>query len=222
MEQNILAEAHSLLFPHARAEKVFHVTYSGRFKDFGANLSMKGNVLELKLSRRFNGISREIQIGMAQELLCKLFKRERKTMYIDIYNSFIKNLHIAIPKREGHPKLEASFERINSRYFLGLVEKPNLVWGKLSKRTLGSYDFKTDTIRMSKIFENAEDRLLDYVMFHETLHKQRKFKVSGSKTYYHDAKFKRAETVFENSEQTEKDLNKFVAKYRFKSFFGFR
>lgn len=220
MEKNILQEAHELLFPHARAERIFKVTYSGRFKDFGGYLHMNGKVLELKLSRRFHGTSREIQIGMAQELLCKLFKRKKNTMFIDIYNNFVKNLHIAIPKTRNHPTLNDSFERINSRYFLGLVERPNLVWGKASKRTLGSYDYKTDTITISRIFQKAEDRLLDYVMFHETLHKQRKFEVRAQKTIYHDGKFKRAEKIFENSEQTEKDVNKFVSKVRLKSFFG--
>ena len=221
MEKNILAEAYELLFPHARAERIFKVIYSGRFKDFGGHLHMSGNVIELKLSRRFHGVSREIQMGMAQEILCKLFKRNKNTMYIDIYNNFVKNLHIAIPKTKNHPVLNDSFERINQRYFLGLVERPNLVWGKASKRTLGSYDYKADTITISRIFQKSEDRLLDYVMFHETLHKQRKFEVRAQKTIYHDSKFKRAENVFENSDQTERDLNKFVSKVRLKSLFGF-
>ncbi|MFC1752914.1 hypothetical protein ACFL96_05905 [Thermoproteota archaeon] len=220
MRKNILEEAYELLFPTARAKREFKVTYSGRFKDFGAHIYMEGSFLELKLSRKYYRISKEIQIGLAQELLCKLFKRKKNTMYIDIYNNFVKSLHLAIPKDKSHPVLEASFNRINYQYFLGLIERPNLVWGKMSKRTLGSYDYKTDTITVSRVFEKAEDRLLDYVMFHEALHKQRKFKISGSKTLYHDGKFKRAEKVFQDAAQTEKDMNKFVNRVKVRDFFG--
>ncbi|MBU0461436.1 MAG: SprT-like domain-containing protein [Nanoarchaeota archaeon] len=219
-EKNLLEEAYHLLFPHAKENKIFRVVYSGRLKDFGGNIRMSGDMLELKLSRRFHGISREIQIGLAQELLCRLFKRGKKTMYIDLYNSFVKNLHIAIPKNRTHPRLEESFDRVNLTYFLGLVERPNLVWGAVSKSTLGTYDFKTDTIKISKIFLNSEERLLDYVMFHEMLHKQRKFEVRGLTTRYHDSKFKRAEKVFKDSEQLEKELNRFASRARVKSFFG--
>ncbi|MFQ5475378.1 MAG: SprT-like domain-containing protein, partial [Candidatus Nanoarchaeia archaeon] len=179
-----------------------------------------GDVLELKLSRRFNGVSKEIQIGCAQELLCKLFKRSKNSMYIDVYNNFVKSLHLAIPKNRTHPVLEDSFNRVNSHYFLGLVERPNLEWGQASKRTLGTYDFKTDTIKVSKIFHNEDTKYLDFVMFHEMLHKQRKFEVKGNTTRYHDGKFKRAERVFKDHEAMEKELNKFVAKTKAKSFFG--
>ena len=216
---NILEEAYHELFPAATKAWEFRVRYSGQFKDFGANIRVEGDVIELKLSRRFYGISKEIQMGCAQELLCKVFKRDKESMYIDLYNNFVKSLHLAIPKTETHPILEESFNRVNDRYFAGLVEQPNLVWGQASKRTLGTYDFKTDTITMSRIFTDAEDRYLDFVMFHEMLHKQRKFDVSGRTTRYHDASFRKAEKVFENHHEMEKDLNRFVSRSRLKSMF---
>ena len=53
---------------------------------------------------------------------------------------------------------------------------------------------------------DADPLLLDYVMYHETLHKQRKFTRSGTKTIYHDQKFKRLESVFENQDEMEHKL----------------
>jgi len=168
------------------------------------------------------GISKEIQIGLMQELILKLKKTRKETMNIDLYNSFVKNLHLAIPKTKSDPALEESFKRINSQYFLGLVEQPNLKWGQASTTTFGSYDFKTDTVSISRIFKETDPTYLDYIMFHEVLHKQRKFRRSGSKTYYHDKTFKRAERVFKDQDRIEKQLNKVARNAKLKAMFRFR
>lgn len=217
----LIIRAFQELYPDRAFNYHARLIYSGRFKDYGANCSLRGNVLEFKMSRRWHGISEEIQLGLIQELMTKLWKARKKTINIDLYNNFVKNIHMTIPKRKSHPTLQESFDRVNQRYFLGLVEQPNLVWGKESVRTFGSYDFKTDTITMSRIFLEAEERYLDYIMFHEMLHKQRKFEVRGSKTFYHDSKFKNAEKVFKDADKIEKELNRFASKKRVKRFFGF-
>jgi predicted metal-dependent hydrolase len=219
--KNILHEAYELLFPESEQRLVFDVVYTGRVRDFGAFINMRGDVITLKISKKFRGVAKEIQIGIAQELLCRLFKKKKKTLFMDLYNNFVRNLHKVVPKDKNDPVLEASFNRVNERYFVGLVERPNLVWGQNSVRTFGSYNFKSDTITMSRIFEKSDTKYLDYVMFHEMLHKQRKFETRGLRTRYHDSKFKRAEKIFKDSEQIEKDLRRFAVKMRVKSFFGF-
>jgi predicted metal-dependent hydrolase len=221
-EKNILQEAYDSLCPNASVPKTFSVVYTGRMKDYGSTLSMNGRHLELKLSRQFYTVAREIQIGMAQELLCKLLRKKKDTIYIDLYNNFVKNLHLAVPKNRIDPELEESFDRVNERYFLGLVEKPNLRWGRQAVRTFGSYDFKNDTITISRIFRDADPRYVDYIMFHEMLHKQRKFKSNASRTTYHDSKFKRAEKIFKDSDMLEKELGRFATKERAKAFFRWR
>ncbi|MFH1063716.1 MAG: SprT-like domain-containing protein [Candidatus Woesearchaeota archaeon] len=214
MEDTNLAEtAYRSLFPDSTFNYTFIVTYSGRLKDYGAYVSMKGTLLEFKMSCLWYQISPEIQMGLMQELILKLFKRKKSSMYIDLYNSFVKNLHIAVPKDDVDPELQQCFDRVNERYFLGLVEMPNLVWGKFATTTFGSYDFKCDRITISRVFKEIDDQqYIDYIMFHEMLHKQRKFFKSGARTYYHDKKFKRLEKVFEQGPQIEKDLSRVVAR----------
>ena len=159
-------------------------------------------------------------MGLIQELMLKLLKKKKNSMYVDLYNNFVKNLHLAIPKDKSDPQLEESFIRINDRYFLGLVEQPNLVWGRFATTTFGSYDFKNDTVTISRAFKEVEDTVyLDYIMFHEVLHKQRKFFKSGSKTYYHDKKFKRLEKVFENGDVIEKELGRVVGREKAKAYY---
>jgi len=218
-ENNIAEQAYKDLFPESEGYD-FSVEYTGRLKSYGGNVSFRTGHMHFKLSRKWYGVSPEIQMGLIQELMLRLLKKKKQTMYIDLYNNFVRSLHISIPKDKTHPILEASFNRINERYFLGLVERPNLRWGQESVRTFGTYDFKTDTITISKIFQDNEEKYLDYIMFHETLHKQRKFFKSGTKTYYHDARFKRLEAVFENGEEIEKELGMVARKARVKAIAG--
>jgi hypothetical protein len=220
MQQNLAETAFSNIFPEEEARHIFRVVYTGRVKDYGASASLSSGVMTFKLSRKWESISDEIQMGLIQELMLKLMKRKRQSMYIDLYNNFVRHLHIAIPKDHTEPQIEESFDRVNEKYFLGLVEKPNLRWGQFSTRTFGSYDFKTDMITISTVFKDVEDtKYIDYIMFHEMLHKQRKFFKSGTKTYYHDARFKRLESVYEDAKKVEGELSTVVAKERAKAFF---
>lgn len=215
MEPNNLAEKALLeVFPEKHGKYLLKTEYSGRLKEYGAYVSISGGVLRFKLSREWYAISPEIQMGLMQELMQKIFKSKGKhTMYVDLYNGFVRNLHIAIPKDENDPELEQCFNRVNDRYFLGLVERSNLRWGKFATRTFGSYNFKTDRITISSVFKEVPDpKYIDYIMFHEMLHKQRKFFKSGTKTYYHDAKFKRLENVFEGGNNIENELVTVVRK----------
>ena len=219
-EQDIAKRAYTNLFPDSQSRYAFRVVYTGRIKDYGAYVSLSGGLMEFRMSRKWYTISPEIQMGLMQELILKLLKKKKQSMYVDLYNNFVKSLHIATPKDKSDPQLEESFNRINERYFLGLVERPNLVWGKFATTTFGSYDFKTDKVTISSVFKEVEDtKYVDYIMFHEILHKQRKFFKSGNKTYYHDKRFKRLENVFENGAQIESELGRVVGREKAKAYY---
>ncbi len=214
-------EAFKRLYPDRANKWDFKIMYSGKFNDFNSNVrfSRINNKVEFNLSKKWKEIDEEIQIGLIQSLMVKIFKEPGKTTNIGIYNSFIKNLHLGIAKEQSDPLLEDSFERINKKYFYGLVEKPNLVWGSLSYRKLGSYDFHTDTILISRALMDKEASLLDYVMYHEMLHKKEKFESKNGRTHHHTHSFRKKERQFENSEEIERKL-RYLGSGRFES--GFR
>jgi len=205
---NLLSEAYLRLSKEAFCPYSCYVQYSGKFKDYGANINLRGSKLTIKLSRSWYGKDPDVQIGLMQELLCKMLKFYPDTPEIHKYNHFVKHMHNGLIKRRAEPALKTSFDRVNLQFFVGMVEQPNLLWGQESYRTMGVYDFKTDTIRMSTLLKDAEQELLDYVMFHEMLHKVNKFKKSGRKTYYHDKKFEQAESIYPNQVEIEKKLSR--------------
>jgi hypothetical protein len=191
----------------------YKIKYSGRFKGYNANITLHKNVLTLNLSKNWRGVSRDIQIGLIQELMVKLFKKKKHTLNMDLYNIFLKKVHIAIPKTKSHPLLENSFKRNNSKFFNELMEQPNLVWG-VGRRKLGHYDFGTDTILLSKVLRDDQE-LLDYVMYHEMLHKKHKFSSSKGRQSYHSKKFRDEEKLFPNAHLLEKRLSRIGRKKLF-------
>jgi len=123
------------------------------------------------------------------------------------------------------PELEESFDRVNDRFFNGMMEKPNLVFASESFRKLGSYEYSTNTVNISTIFQGLPDdekRFLDYVIYHELLHKKHTFNVKNGRHQAHTTVFKNDEKKFsENGIDMEKELNKWLRnkKYGLKRMF---
>ena len=135
----LIKEAFQQLYPDKEAKYNFSLKYSRKFKPYNANVKLYGNRLKFNLSREWRRISKEIQIGLIQELMTKILKDRRKTINMELYNLFMKNVHLAVPKTKTDKILEESFDRVNEAYFNGMLDKPNLKWGNASTSKLGSY-----------------------------------------------------------------------------------
>ena len=216
----LLEQSFNELFPDKKLENYeFKIKYTDRFKPYNANVRYRGNSLQFNLSKKWRKISKEIQIGLIQGLMLRIFKEKKRTTNIDLYNNFMKSLHISIPKTDTDPILEEAFNKINEKYFFGLIERPNLMWHD-SIRRLGSYEYGTDAISMSRVLENDTD-LLDYVMYHEMLQKKHKFHSKNGRTHHHTKEFREMERKFENSEDMEERIKNLVRIKRRKRFVWF-
>lgn len=217
---SIVNDAFEDLFPDKSPENYrFEIKYTNRFKPYNANIRYTRDSFVFNLSGKWKNVSREIQIGLLQELLLKAFRARKRTFNTDLYNSFMKSIHIAAPKTRIDAALETSFDRVNEKYFIGMVEKPNLVWHN-SLRRLGSYEYGSDTISISRILESDHDAL-DYVMHHEMLHKKLKFDNKNGTCRHHTKMFRELEKSFENAGEMEERLKLIVKKSSRKKLFNF-
>ena len=119
---------------------------------------------------------------------------------------FLKNVEIAAPKIHNDQYLEIIFNKLNEKYFFNLLEKPNLKWHNARNR-LGSYAFGSDTISISRKLLDGRPQLIEYVMYHEMLHKKLKF--SGER--HHTAEFRQLERKFDDAAELEKELGRLAA-----------
>lgn len=200
------------LFPERAGRYSTQLKYSGKFKSFNANVRMSGSRIAFCLSRKWETVSCEIQIGLLQSLLLRLFRAKGETQNLELYEMFMKNMSKAALVHTQEPELLVSFERVNDGYFYGMLDPPNLVWGDKSLRKLGSYEYGSDTITISRIFFGGPARLLDYVMYHEMLHKKHSFSSKNGRSYYHTHKFRKQEQEFTGYPAIEKELSSFIRK----------
>ena len=140
--------------------------------------------------------------------------KKLSTPNINFYNNFVKKIPLLTPTTKSHPILEASFHRVNRQFFHELIDRPNLVWGTASKAKLACYNFHNDTITVSTIFQDASSEILDYLIYHELLHKKQKYKYKNGRNYFHTKRFRQAENLYPYKKQIDKQINQIIKQYK--------
>ena len=207
---DLISQAFSDLYPEKEFGYTPVVRYSRKFTPYNARMQLRGNVLQLRLSYSWKEIDSNIVMGLAQVLMLRMFGGKKKTLSIDLYHSFLKKVPEVTEKGESDPVLEETFVRVNEKLFSGLMDKPTLVWGQASTSTLAHYNLHTDTIVVSTLFKEAPVELLEYVLYHEMLHKKHQFTTNGKNTRFHTTAFRQDEKAFGDTERLERELQRFV------------
>ncbi len=221
---DFIQKAFKELWPEEELSQEINVKYSGQFSDYNAKVAYSPFRMSFRLSKEWRGVDEDIKIGLIQSLLIKVFKTGKFKEYnrnnkISMYESFLKNIALVAPRKESASELVEAFNRVNDSYFYGLIDMPNLVWGQHSIRKLGSYEYGSDTVSISKILGEAPQEYLDYVVYHELLHKKHKFHHKNGKSFHHTHAFRSDEKKFNNAEQIEKDMKHYLRKKRMKKAF---
>jgi hypothetical protein len=113
--------------------------------------------------------------------------------------------------RGHHHDLAESFARVNQAYFGGQLSSPRLTWSKtLTRRKLGHYRPSTDTVMISQTVDSpaAPDYVVDFLMYHELLHRVLGIREVNGRRRIHTPKFRAKEKRFKQYEQAEAALQK--------------
>lgn len=217
ISQESAQDAFTELFPQRKVPHIA-IEYSGRFSTYNANVTAYPTRILFKLSKQWQEVDDIIVKGLLQHLLLRLEKKTRnstrqdKTLSIELYEAFQRQMHITIDKIHTDPILEASFKRMNASYLDGQLEQPNLKWGTDATRTIGTYNYHSDTITISTVLQDAPHTLLDLVMYHEMLHKKHKFYSTAARTMHHSPAFRKDERRYKDFAAAEKELHAFIAR----------
>ena len=109
-----------------------------------------------------------------------------------------------------HSDLAAVFDRVNAAYFDGSLPTPRLTWNKtLTHRKFGHYQFNTDTVMLSLSLDDAAvpPYVVEFVMYHELLHKHLGVKLVNGRRYAHTTEFRDAESRFAQYEPAKAFLS---------------
>jgi hypothetical protein len=221
---SLLTTSFRELYP-ARQMPELSLKYSGKFKDYNATVHMTKRArlfltLDFRLSKKFADCDESIQQGVIQHLLNRVYGTAVKTLEQDLYHSFIEKVTRYAPRIESNTYLQEQFEILNNQYFHGIMERPNLVFGKKEATTvLGHYNYTSDLVTISPVLKEREDLLL-FVLYHELLHKKHGAKKSATgRSQYHTTAFRKDEKLF-HIPDVEKELERFVRKKKLKKAFS--
>lgn len=106
---------------------------------------------------------------------------------------------VELPARGRAHNLDESFARVNSAYFGNRMPRPNLIWNRtLTARKFGHYQPVRDTLMVSISLDDPEvpSYLIDFVMYHELLHKKHRTTVVNGRRISHSPIFRAEERRF--------------------------
>jgi len=185
-----------------------------QFANADSFISLQDGSLRVRITDLLAGAPAPVTEALAFILLGKLYRKPIPPVYAHRYRLYLNRRDIRrqaqlLRQIRGrkflsgpagqHRNLEEVFERLNARFFDGLMGRPQLGWSRRPTRgMLGHFDPSHNAIVISRIFDRAEvpQLALDYVMFHEMLHLRFPAHHSGTRRCVHTREFREAEKKF--------------------------
>lgn len=180
----------------------------------GANLTINEAFLHAPTGV-LEAILKAVQPGDAESYRQEIYQYAQSKAFSQISQALIPS----VQKFKQHTlgryfDLEEIFERVNTRYFAGRMPKPRLTWNEtLTRRKLGHYDPNVDTVMVSISLDASQTPryVLDFILYHELLHKQHGVKNVNGRRYAHTPAFRKAEAKFKQYQQAQDYLRKLGA-----------
>ncbi len=107
--------------------------------------------------------------------------------------------------------LDAIFEELNTRFFHGLLARPQMTWSRdHARNALGHYDPAHNAIVVSRVFDSPHvpRYAVEYLVYHEMLHLKYPVKLRGSRRCVHPRQFHEDEKLFPQLEPARQFLKK--------------
>jgi hypothetical protein len=114
------------------------------------------------------------------------------------------------PSRGRAHDLNEIFARVNAVYFGGLMPKPTLAWNRTpTARKFGHYQPSRDTVMISVTLDahDVPDHVIDFVMYHELLHKKHGSMTVNGRRLSHSPAFRADERLFAKYHEAERMIH---------------
>jgi len=185
-----------------------------RFTSLNTTIRLRQGQIHVSLSDLLEGAPESVIHAIAHILLAKLYRKPISPLQNLRYKRFASSAAVVRQtelirnargrKRrlgpEGHYyNLEEVFDTLNTRYFGGLLGRPELTWSEHhAKRSLGHYDAAHNTIVVSRLFDRPSSPryAIEYLLYHEMLHLRHPVKMRGLRRCVHSREFKAEEARF--------------------------
>jgi predicted metal-dependent hydrolase len=194
------------------------------FANINNTIRLREGKILVRLSDMLEGAPNPVLQALAHILLAKIYRRPIEREHATRYRRYVSSHEISakahllrqirgrkrIDSAQGHAyNLESIFDELNTRFFHGLLARPQMTWSRDHARNrLGHYDPAHNAIAVSRIFDHPRvpRYAVEYILYHEMLHLKYPVKVRGSRRCVHPAEFQEEEKLFPGLEQAKQFL----------------
>lgn len=185
-----------------------------RFTSLNTTIRLREGQLYVSLSDLLEGAPEPVARAIAHILLAKLYRKPIDAGHNLRYKRFASSAAVTRQtelirsargtKRFTGPQgryynLEEVFDTLNTRFFGGLLGRPELTWSEqMARRSLGHYDAAHNMIVVSRVFDRPSSPryAIEYLLYHEMLHLKHPVKMRGLRRCVHSREFKAEEALF--------------------------
>lgn len=208
----IFQESHRELRPSAPIPELKIEFFA--FANVNNTIRLRQGRLLVRLSDLLEGAPEAVLRAIAHILLAKMYRRPIDRGQAARYRKYlasheiVRKTHLVRQMRgrkqlhsaRGHfYDLDTVFEKLNTRFFYGLLARPRMSWSRTrTRRILGHYDPAHNAIVISRVFDHfaVPSYAVEYIVYHEMLHLKHPVRLRGSRRCVHSAEFQAEEKLF--------------------------
>ena len=194
------------------------------FANVNNTVRLRDGKLLFRISDLLEGAPEAVLHAIAHILIAKIYRKEIDAGQAARYRRFVGSRAISekahlLRQMRGRKRIEGPvgnvyhldeiFEELNTRFFYGLMARPNMSWSQNSARNLlGHYDPAHNAIVVSRVFDQMRvpRYVVEYIVYHEMLHLKHPVKLKGSRRCVHPKQFQEEERLFPQLEAAKKFL----------------
>lgn len=194
------------------------------FANVNNTIRLREGRLLVRISDLLEGAPESVLESIAHILLAKIYRKPIERVHNTRYRRYVSSHEMAnkshlvrqvrgrklVGPARGHVyDLEAIFDDLNSRFFHGLLGRPQMTWSRdHARNSLGHYDPAHNTIVVSRVFDHRRvpRYAVEYIVYHEMLHLKHPVKLRGSRRCVHPPEFQAEENLFPHLEEAKKFL----------------
>ena len=196
------------------------------FANINNTIRLREGRLLVRISDLLEGAPDYVLRAIAHILLAKMYRKPIDREHSIRYRRYISTQHMSgkahlvrqirgrkrIVSARGHAyDLEAIFDELNTRFFHGLLARPQMTWSSEHARNrLGHYDPAHNAIVVSRVFDHARVPrcAVEYIVYHEMLHLKHPVRLRGSRRCIHSSEFQAEERLFPHLEEALRFLKR--------------
>jgi predicted metal-dependent hydrolase len=196
------------------------------FANINNTIRLREGKLLVRVSDLLEGAPNHVLRAIAHILLAKMYREPVDREHATRYRRYVSSQHMSrkahlvrqmrgrkrINSPQGHTyDLEAIFDALNSKFFHGLLARPQMTWsGEDARNRLGHYDPAHNAIVVSRVFDHPRvpQFAVEYIVYHEMLHLKHPVRLRGNRRCVHSSEFQADERMFPQLDQARQFLRR--------------